>query len=226
MSKRSTGVCLFVLVCCTGPSLSLHAQDPSALYVVSYIEAAAASQRQVATLLKEFADASRKEGAVRFEVLQRMTQPNHFLVLEVWRDQHALDAHGSAAHTATFRQQVEPLLLTSIDERVCVPTIVAPLPESTGAVYVVTHIDVPGTSRDAAIRLMEPLIDQSKREAGSVRFDLVHQKDRTNHFTAIEVWADQKRAEEHQLAPSTRNFRRAITPLLGALYDQRSYKPL
>jgi len=90
----------------------------------------------------------------------------------------------------------------------------------------VTHIDVPGTSRDAALRSMEQLVDRSRKDPGNVRFDLVHQKNRTNHFTAIEAWADQKSGDAHELAQHTRTFRREITPLLGALYDQRWYRPL
>ncbi len=104
--------------------------------------------------------------------------------------------------------------------------MVAPPVEGRAAVYVVTHIDVPGTSRDAALRSMQPFIDQTRSERGNVRFDLVHQKDRTNHFSAIEAWADQKSADAHELAQHTRTFRREITPLLGALYDRRWYRPL
>ena len=218
------GVLLSLSVAGSPPVLS--AQGDSTLYVVSYIEAAAASQGRVAMMLRQLADASRKEGAMRYEVLQRTTDLNQFLLLEIWKDRRALDAHAGAAHTKQFREQVAPLLLAPIDDRLCVATMVAPLREGRGTVYVVTHIDVPGMSRDAAMRLMQPLIDQSRNDPGNVRFDLVHQENRTNHFTAIEAWMDQKSGDVHQLAPHTRTFRREIAPLLGALYDQRWYRPL
>ena len=217
------GVLLSLSVAGSPPVLS--AQGDSTLYVVSYIEAAAASQGRVAMMLRQLADASRKEGPMRYEALQRTTDSNQFLLLEIWKDQRALDAHAGAAHTTQFREQVAPLLLAPIDERLCVATMVAPLREGRGTVYIVTHIDVPGTSRDAAMRLMQPLIDQSRNDSGNVRFDLVHQTNRTNHFTAIEAWADQKSGDDHQLARHTRTFRREIAPLLGALYDQRWYRP-
>lgn len=209
-----------------GSPLALDAQADPTQYVVSYLEAASASQGQVAMMLKDVAAASRKEGPLRYEVLQRVPESNQFLILEIWKDQRALDAHNGAAHTKSFREKVSPLLIAPIDDRFCVPTMVAPPRQSRATVYVVTHIDVPGTSRDAALELMASLIDRTRSEPGNVRFDLVHQSNRTNHFTAIEAWADQKAADAHELAQHTRTFRRGITPLLGALYDQRSYRPL
>ena len=219
-----TGVVLALSV--AGSPLTVDAQGNSTVYVVSYLEAAAASQGQVAMMLQEVAGASRKEGAVRYEALRRTPESNQFLLLEIWKDQRALDAHTGAAHTKAFREHVAPLLIAPIDERLCVATMVAPLREGRGTVYVVTHIDVPGTSRDEALTLMKPFIDQTRSERGSVRYDLVHQSNRTNHFTAIEAWADQKSADAHELAQHTRTFRRGITPLLGALYDQRWYRSI
>ena len=154
-------------------------------------------------------------------------ESNQFLILEIWKDQRALDAHNGAAHTKSFREQVSRRCSSrqSTNASACA-TMVAPLRQSRAAVYVVTHIDVPGTSRDAALELMDSFIDRTRSEPGNVRFDLVHQSNRTNHFTAIEAWADQKAADAHELAQHTRTFRRGITPLLGALYDQRWYRPL
>ena len=205
---------------------ALNAQDDSTLYVVSYVEAVPASQGQVATLLKQLADASRKEGAVRFEVLQGITQSNQFLILEIWKDQRALETHAAAPHTRQFRGQVDPLLLAPVDERLCVATTVAPLRDGRGTAYVVTHVDVPPGSRDATVASIRALAERSRSDPGNVRFDAVHQKDRTNHFTVIDVWSDQKSGDNHQVAPHTRAFRTQLAPMLGALYDQRWYKPL
>jgi len=210
----------------SGWPTALNAQDDSALYVVSYIEAAPASQGQVATMLKQLADASRKEGAVRFDVLQRATESNQFVILEIWRDQRALDTHAAAAHARQFREQVAPMLLAPIDDRFCVAATVAPLREGRGTVYVVTHVDVPPGSRNATMASLQALAERSRTEPGNVRFDAVYQKDRTNHFTVIDVWSDQKSGDNHQVAPSTRTFRTQLAPMLGALYDQRWYKPL
>ena len=202
------------------------AQGDATVHVVGYVDAAPASRDQAAALLKELADAGRRDGAMRFEVLQRTTESNQYLLLGVWKDQQTLDRHAASAETKRIRERLAPLLLSPIDERLCVTTIAAPLDNRRAGFYVVTHIDVPGTNRDAALRLMQALVDRSRQEPGNLRFDIVHQRDRTNHFTAIEAWADQKSDDGHEVAPHTRTFRGGITPLLGALYDQRRYKPM
>jgi quinol monooxygenase YgiN len=222
--RRLLRLVIVVAIACALPP-ALHAQNDSTLYVVTYVEAAPASQGRVAALLKQLADASRKEGPVGYEVLQRTTDSNQFVILETWKDQPALDMHAGAPHTRQFREQVAPLLLAPIDERLCVATTVAPLREGRGTVYVVTHVDVAG-GRDTTAAFIQTLAEQSRKDAGNVRFDAVHQKARTNHFTVIEAWADQKSNDDHQRAAHTRTFRTQLAPILGALYDQRSYKPL
>src|SRR6266550_4950920 len=217
---------LVILIAAATPQ-ALNAQGDPTLYVVTYVEASPASQAQVATMLRQLADASRKEMPVRFEVAQSITRSNQFVILEIWKDQQALDAHAAAAHTRQFREQVASLVLAPIDPRLCVATTVAPPREGRGTVYVVTHIDVgPGPGRENAARYIQELAEQSRKEAGNLRFDVGQQRDKSNHFTAIEVWADQKSDNDHELAAHTRTFRTQIAPLLGALYDQRSYKPL
>jgi quinol monooxygenase YgiN len=42
----------------------------------------------------------------------------------------------------------------------------------------------------------------------------------------VEVWKDQRSNDAHELAAHTRAFRAALTPITGALYDQRWYRPL
>lgn len=74
---------------------------------------------QVAVMLKELAEASRKEpGNVRFDVVQHTMRANHFTVLEVWRDQKALDSHVSAPHTRQYRDTLQPMTGSPLDERV------------------------------------------------------------------------------------------------------------
>jgi len=218
-------IVILALLACAWPLVS-NAQDGSTLYVVSYIEAMPASQGQVATMLKQLAEASRKEGATGFEVLQRTTEPNQFVILETWKDQRALDAHAAAAHTRQFLEQVAAMLLAPIDERLCVAATVAPQRDGRGMVYVVTHVDVPPAGRDATVASLQALAERSRKDPGNMRFDAVYQKGRTNHFTVIDVWSDQKSGDNHQVASHTQAFRAQLAPLLGALYDQRWYKPL
>ena len=45
----------------------------------------------------------------RFDVFQQTSRPNHFTVVEIWRDQNAYDAHITSAHTKRFREQLTPM---------------------------------------------------------------------------------------------------------------------
>ena len=216
---------ILTLVACVVP-VGLGAQDDPSLYVVSYLEVTPASQARAAGMLKGLADASRKENPVRYEVLERTTQPNQFVIIETWKDQAALDAHAGAAHMRQFTEQITPLLLAPVDRRLCVPTVVAASREPAGALYAVTHVDVPPGGRPMAVQLLQALAEQGRKEPGNAGFNVAHEKARTNHFTVMDVWTDQKAADAHQLAERTRAFRTQLGPILGALYDQRWYRAI
>jgi quinol monooxygenase YgiN len=42
----------------------------------------------------------------------------------------------------------------------------------------------------------------------------------------MENWKDQAANDTHELAAHTREFRGVLTPITGALYDQRWYKSM
>ena len=76
--------------------------------IVTHVDVVPPGHIQVREMLKTLADASRKDaGNVRFDVLQGVRQ-NHFTVLEGWRDQRSYEAHLSAPHTKTFREELQP----------------------------------------------------------------------------------------------------------------------
>lgn len=79
-----------------------------AVLVVTHVDVIPPGQVQLREMLKTLAEASRKEsGNLRFDVLQGVRQ-NHFTVLEAWRDQRAYETHVTAAHTKTFREELQP----------------------------------------------------------------------------------------------------------------------
>jgi quinol monooxygenase YgiN len=206
---------------------SAPAQDDQTAYLVTYIDALPASTNQSAALLKQLADASRKEaGNLRFEVLQRTAPSSQFLVLEAWKDKAARDAHMAAASTKQLREKLQPLLLAPIDDRTSIATSVSPMQAGSGAVYVATHVDVGPPSREKTIGVLKPFADVTRKDAGNVRFDVLQQTARTNHFTVVEVWRDQKSSDDHELTAHGKAYRADLAPMLGALYDQRFYKPL
>ena len=70
------------------------------------------------TLLRQLAEASRAEpGCLRFDVLQHAARANHFTIIEAWRDLQARDVHAAAAHTRQYRDALQPLIGSPLDER-------------------------------------------------------------------------------------------------------------
>jgi len=90
------------------------------VYVVSHVDiGGGGGQADAPGMLRRLAEASRQEqGALRFDVLQHVMRGNHFTVVEVWRDQNALDAHVAAPHTRAYRDTLQPISGSPVDERV------------------------------------------------------------------------------------------------------------
>jgi quinol monooxygenase YgiN len=96
---------------------SVPAPNSRAVSVVSHVDVS--PDPRVAEMLKRLADASRKEaGNVRFDVVQHTMRANHFTVIETWQSQQAFDAHLAAAHTRQYRDELQPLTGSPLDERV------------------------------------------------------------------------------------------------------------
>ena len=75
-------------------------------------------QGDVPAMLSRVAEASRKEkGNMRFDVLQHTMRANHFTIIEAWQNQDALDAHAAAPHTRQYRDGLQPLIGSPLDER-------------------------------------------------------------------------------------------------------------
>ncbi|MEO8256001.1 MAG: antibiotic biosynthesis monooxygenase [Acidobacteriota bacterium] len=85
--------------------------------VVSHVDVS--QDPRVPVMLRSLAEASRKEdGNLRFDVVQHTMRANHFTIIETWRDQKALDAHTAAAHTRQYRDALQPMTGSPLDERV------------------------------------------------------------------------------------------------------------
>jgi len=205
-----------------------QAQDANSAYVVAYIEVAPSAQGKTLGLLRGFEAASRKEpGNLRFEALQGTHRANHFLILEVWKDQKALETHAAAAATKDFRSKLTPLLITAYDERPHGGLAVAPGGKTgASAVFAVTHVDLTSAKKDDGIAMSKALADQSRKESGNLRYDVLQQGNRPNHLTLVEIWSGDKALEGHDTSPHTKTYRNDLTPMSGSLYDQRLYKTL
>jgi quinol monooxygenase YgiN len=198
------------------PMSTAHPQDAT-VYVVSYIDVTPAARGTAAGMLRQLATSSRKDEG-----------NNQFAIVSIWKDQKAYDAHVAAAHTKNFREQIKPHLISAIDDRVHNGMEIAGGAANAprGAIYVVTHVDVPPPRKDECVAALKTLVADSRKEAGGVRFEVFQQGNRPNHFSVVETWKDQKAYDDHITAPHTRKFRDQLTPMSGALYDERTYKAL
>jgi len=206
------------------------AQTPPAIegpvYIATYVEVVPTAVGEGAALLRQYRDAGRKDaGNLRMELVQEAGRPSRFAILAIWADQKAFEMHGKAAHTTQFRDKLKSVHAAPYDERVHSGMSVG-VPDAlrAGAVVVVTHVDVPGSFKDATVPLLHQLSEASRKDAGNLRFEVQQQGNRPNHFTVVELWADQKSHDAHVMAGHTRQFRDKLGPMTGALYDERLYK--
>jgi quinol monooxygenase YgiN len=86
--------------------------------VVSHVDVPPPRKDECIAALNPLADASRKTGGnQRFEVQQQTSRPNHFTVVEIWKDKKAYDASRSADAQRAFRDKLGPMLGALYDER-------------------------------------------------------------------------------------------------------------
>jgi len=197
------------------------------IHIATYIEVGAAAGKDGIKLLKEYRDASRKEaGNERVEIAQELGRGNRFVLLEIWKDQAAFDAHSKATAASALRDKLKAIQAAPNDERVHNAFGVGPNAPVTakGAVYVASHVDVPPPRKDDLIALLNPLAEASRKGDGNVRYEVVQQTSRPNHFTVVEVWKDKKAYDARGSAAAQKTFRDKLGPMLGALYDERIYQ--
>jgi quinol monooxygenase YgiN len=197
-------------------------------YCVTYFEVAPAASRKTGGLLRQFAAASRKKnGNVEFLALREITRPGRFALVEAWQDKAALDAHGTAMQA--LADKLQPAFASPFDARQFWSLSVVPPgagADMSRAIYVLTHVDVFPAGKDQVAALIRQQADDSRKDAGALRFDAVIQDARPNHFHLIEAWANHGVREAHALADHSRQFRAKLVPFEGALYDERLYEAI
>lgn len=205
-----------------------HAQG-NAVYLATYVDIAPNAAAEGAVLLQHYRDASREQdGNLRFDALQEIARPNRFAIVETWRDKAALDAHAQAAATTQFRDKLKAIANAPYDERVNNALFVGSgkARNRGGAIYVVTHVDVIPPGKDDTVAAFKIMSQDTASDPGNVAYEVLQQANRSNHFTVIEEWTSMKAADAHAMAAHTRAFRGKLTPVAGALYDERFYKAL
>ena len=197
------------------------------VYSVTYVEVLPTARAEGLAALSSDREATRQEpGNLRCEVASRVGQAHQFVILEVWQDQAAFEAHAKAAGTTQAREKIQAIRNAPLDERVHTGASVGALAPGPGgdAVYVVTHVDVIPPRKDDGLAALTALGDAGRAEPGNLRFEVVQQTNRPNHFTVVEVWKDANAVAAHSMTEPTRRFRDALGPMSGALYDERFFK--
>jgi quinol monooxygenase YgiN len=217
---------MFIVAAALAPSA--HAQN-NAVYLATYVEVMPDAVAPGIALLKQYRGASSKEdGNLRAEALAEIERPNRLVVVEAWRDKAALEAHGHSAATSKFRDQLKPIADAPYDERINNALYVAQGKNESrsGAIYVVTHVDVIPAGKDDCMAALKAMSVDTAADAGNISYEALQQANRGNHFTVIEAWATRKALDAHAMAAHTRAFHEKISPVAGALYDERIYKAL
>ena len=197
------------------------------VYIVTYFDVAPTAAQQSAGIVREFADASRKEdGNAGFESFEEIGRPSRFATLEIWRDKKAADAHNAGTAAAAFRNKLQPLMIGGFGARphggLSVAAPKGQLPAD--ALYVLTHVDVFPNFKDQAIELVKGQAEAARKDGGNLRYDVLQWDGHANHFTLVEVWRDRKAFDAGVTTPQNKEFRDKLTPLEGALYDERLYQ--
>lgn len=197
-------------------------------YVLTYFEIAPPAASEAVGLLRQFADATKREaGNVEFTALHEIGRPGRFALVEAWRDKAAHDAH-KAAMTA-LGEKLRTSFVAPFDARPFWGLSVAQSDGGEGglaAVYVLTHVDVSPAGKDEVATMVKQLAETSRKESGELRFDALVWDGRPNHMHLIEEWSGRGAREAHILAEPTRQFRAKLVPFEGALYDERLYEPV
>jgi len=87
--------------------------------------------------------------------------------------------------------------------------------------YVVAHVDaIPPSAKPALDLLMKEAAD-SKADPGFVRYEVLQEAARQNHYTLVEVWRSQKDFDNYVATGHCKAFREKLLPMLGSPFDER-----
>ncbi len=87
--------------------------------------------------------------------------------------------------------------------------------------YVVTHVDVTPNYIVDATKLLQQYAAESHKDRGVVRFEMLVDVSRKNHFTIVSVWDNQAAFDAHLEAAHTKAMRQKLQPMLGSPFDER-----
>ncbi len=120
----------------------------------------------------------------------------------------------------SFAKGVLPLLLLAL----LAPSPRVAAQQNAGKqLYVVTYVDVFPNFAAETGKQMQQFAEDSRKDPGCVRFEVMRDVERTNHFTIVEVWQNRQAYDAHLGLAHTKTFREKIQPGLGSPFDERLY---
>ena len=205
------------------PQARSDAPAGTTFHSVFYIEvnSSAAAQTTALAALKQYQAASaREDGFERMDLFQQTGRPGHYAGTETWRDQQAFDKRQPAIEKQLL-DTLQPIRISNLDRRPYKTLAVSGASGSVNAqtVFVVTHVDVSPSPQVAG--LLQRLAEDSRKDDGNIRFDVLLHTMRSNHFTVIEAWRNRQALDAHTTAAHTRQYRDALGPMLGSPLDER-----
>jgi quinol monooxygenase YgiN len=107
----------FLPMAVAAPAAGADSND--AVYVLTHVDVFPAGKDEVAGMIKQLADDSRKDGgSQRFDAVIQDEHPNHFHLIEAWNDRKSREAHALGDHTKAFRAKLVPFEGALYDERI------------------------------------------------------------------------------------------------------------
>ncbi len=86
------------------------------IVVVGRVTSDAEKREQLIAVAQAVASASRDEdGCIAYRFYEDSEQPNHFVFVEEWADQSALERHFATAHIDTFMRSIPATITTPPD---------------------------------------------------------------------------------------------------------------
>lgn len=218
--------CSALCVLLVGGRAQADQADAGPVEVIEHIDVQPSQTEAArAAMLSYRAALLQEDGDIDAAAIEETGRPTRFAIVERWKDERTYEASRSAASREQFEHALGPMERAPIDERpqsdILVRHVGSPTPST---IFVLTHIDVTPPRRPKAEDTLNKLIAATRSANGVLTFDVFRQVGQPNHFTLFQVWSDMEAFDAHADAPATVEFRRAIGPLLGALYDERLYK--
>ena len=206
-----------------------HAQG-NAVYLATYVEVMPNAVAPGIALLKQYRDAS-LQGRRQFARRGACRRSSGRTASSSWKPgatRRRSTPTAKARHTLKFRDKLKPIADAPYDERINNALYVTQgkNESQSGAIYVVTHVDVIPPGKDDCMAALKAMSVDTAGDAGNISYEVLQQANRGNHFTVIEAWTNRKALDAHAMAAHTRAFREKISPVAGALYDERIYKAL